>query len=278
MQQNKQKKVQGGKEYSVNLKSNEIKKLETLNIVICVENSAFWGNQFKTLITELNEITCSPQSNLKTINIIDTSYLNRHYSKEYNNENNEPSEWRKQNQAAISSLVIDYNCINWETYLKDPMYKQYREEIQRDYDTNRDGFKDMCNNFSKLYAHKNGLEAAKAYFLEEAAAFRLKQGVILYPGKLKDPFEWVMKHYKDLKITILPYSVKPKKPTSQVSAGIYQPTIFSLAIAKLTDDIVGQSTKKQLFFMKKFTKLCNELSDSSSDEENAEIINNIIRP
>lgn len=178
------------------------------------------------------------------------------------------------------------NYVSWDFYLQHEHYQQYREEIQKDYDTNRDGFKNLGENFAKLYAHKNGLEAAKEYFLEEAAAFRLKDGVILYPGKLKDPFEWVMKHYQDVKVTILPYSVKPQKNAVQSTsnkvsksprpeqfysrgfAGNYQPTLFSLTIASFVDNIVGQDTKKQLTFIKKFTELCVEFSDSSSDEEN----------
>lgn len=288
MKKTKQKIALDEKEYFVSLKSNEIKNLDTLTIVICVENSAFWGNQFKALIDEINQICQSESSKLKKVKIVDTSYLNRHYDKKYEAS---VSEWRVQHQTLIETLVVDHEYVGWDSYLEHEHYQAYMQEIQKDYDTNRDNFKNLCDNFSKLYAHKNGLEAAKAYFLEEAAAFRLKDGVILYPGKLKDPFEWIMKHYSDVKITILPYSVKPQKNTVQNTsqkapkspaksdqiygsgfAGSYQPSFFAMTLASFADKKIGQDPEKQFIFMDKFIKLCTELSDSSSDDEDEKII------
>lgn len=86
--------------------------------------------------------------------------------------------------------------------------------------------------------------------MEESAAFRLKTGVILYPGVLKNPFEWIVNHYsKDTKVTILPYSVKPlkkleqspespPKTTQTVSVGLKNRefSLISLSLAKMFDD------------------------------------------
>lgn len=266
-------------QYFVSLRSDELKKLDSITIVICVDNMAFWGDQFKALIDEINQLCRSENSRLKKIHFVDTSYLNRHYDLKYDSPHN--SEWKKDNLKYIHTLIVDYECIDWISYLNNDQYKNHELEFQKNYNNNIDGFKDICDNFAKLFAHKNGLEAAKNYFMEESIAFRLKQGVILYPGKVKDPFEWIMKHYSDSKVTILPYTIKPVKAKStnerkrlkQKSEATfnnsvnYQPTFFGIAVAGFADKVTKQDTKKQLDFMQKFIQLCNEFSDSSSDSE-----------
>jgi hypothetical protein len=267
------------RQYFISLNSNELKKLESITIVICVDNSAFWGNQLKTLIDEINGICHSENSKLRKVNFVDTTYLNRHYDKKYDVPHN--SQWKTENLKYIKSLIIDHDCIDWISYLNDERYKGYEIDFQKNYETNFKGFRDICDNFAKIFAHKNGLEAAKNYFLEESIAFRLKQGVILYPGKLKDPFEWIMKNYSDSKVSIFPYTIKPikiknineSKPSKRRnevnhdSNGNYQPTFFGMAIAGFADKVTKQNTKKQLDFMQRFVQLCNEFSDSSSDSD-----------
>lgn len=281
-------------EYKVRLKSEEIKRLKSLTIVICVENSAFRGDQFKVLIDELNEISLSDQCKLKTINIVDTSYLNRHYDKS-KFSNPDISEWRRENQEHIDRLIIDHHYISWNYYLEHEKYQQYRNEIEEDYNQNKDNFKFMGDNFAKFFAHKNGMEAAKQYFLEEAAAFRLKEGVILYPGKLKDPFEWVMKHYPDTKVSILPYVIKMQKNTQQskkpaknqgrsnssngnvLPSNGYQPSLFGLNIASYADQLVGQDPIRQMHFLRSYIDLCSQyvpLQPSTNDSNESEQENN----
>lgn len=267
-------------QYFISLKSDEIKKLDTITIVICIDNLAFRHNQLKTLIDEINQICQSSQNKLTKVNFVDTSYLNRFYDDTY--ASLEISQWKKENLKYIESLTIDYEIIDWSSYLKHPLYKEYYNQISDDYSTNRAGFKNVAEKFAHIFAHKNGFQAATNYFLEESAVFRLNQGVILYPGRLKDPFDWVIKNYPDTKVTMLSYSIKPKtmkhikqiqqsasKQVKNCASTAYQPTFFALTVASFADNAVGNNLEKQIKFMSKFIDLCHEFSDtvSISDEE-----------
>ena len=149
-----------------------------LDIVISHECRSQTGEGFEELVNSINSEEIKKK--VKSVNILDTSYLCRHVIPTFAKYSNPemPTEWSLTNKHSIEKLEIDNVIIrSWTKEINTSAFKDWFKQIMLDYAGDENGkgivqeFRDLVIADSAVAAYKNNtpLENCIDFMLEECA-------------------------------------------------------------------------------------------------------------
>lgn len=183
----------------------------TLNIIISLSCKSQTGEAFEELVNTLND----PQILQKTkkINILDTTYLYRHFVPDFARYNDVsiPTEWYLSNQKSIEKLKAKVELKCWADEINTEEYRNALQKVMRDFRGDEDGqglimeFRDtvIAEAATNAYKHKQDLKACIKFIIEECAHLLASfgsGGIIVYPMKLYSAGDYMIsKHHLNIK-------------------------------------------------------------------------------
>jgi hypothetical protein len=178
-----------------------------LDIVISHACRSQTGEGFEELVNSINSKEIKRK--IKRVNILDTSYLNRHiipilakYA-----DAKIPMEWYLNNKATIEKLETSFVLRSWTEEVNTPIFRDWFKQIMIDYAGDRDGngivqeFRDLVIYDSAIASYKSNtsLESCIDFMLEECAhacmCFHNTAVNLVYPMKLSDSIIYSLQRY-----------------------------------------------------------------------------------
>lgn len=188
-----------------------------LNVIISLSCKSQTGEAFEELVNSLNEEPVL--SKIKKINILDTTYLYRHFVPEFSHYNSVsiPTEWYQANRKSIEKLKAKVELQNWATEIDSDEYRKAFQQVMKDFGGDENGkgliteFRDtvIAEAATNAYKHKQDRKACIDFILEECAhllASFKSGGIIVYPMKLYSAGDYMIANH-NLNIRHLSYKV-----------------------------------------------------------------------
>lgn len=153
--------------------------------VISIDSIKQSGNFLKEFINLVNKNT----DKISKIIFLDTTYLNRHYDKKY--EEQTVTDWRKSHEAIIRNYVsIEWEIMDWRTVISTDKYGEIYSKLSSYYSKNQNSdcfyreYHEKVIGVANSKKNKGELDARIKYILEEDAGFLSLEGMVTYPDKL----------------------------------------------------------------------------------------------
>lgn len=187
-----------------------------LNAVISYSCQTQTGEGFEELVNTINSDPV--RKKVKSVNIVDTSYLYRHTIPEFSaySDLNIPTKWYTANENSINKLEVSHTLEHWKTGLEDPEFKNWLSKMWIDFAGDEQGngvvpdFRQIVLSEAEKAAIKgNGIFGQNIRFILEECAYtclHFQNIVMAYPSQLSPPIANAIKRY-GTNVTHLPYSM-----------------------------------------------------------------------
>lgn len=199
-----------------------------LNIIISLSCKSQTGEAFEELVNALNEPAIL--SKIKKINILDTTYLYRHFVPEFSrcNDVSIPTKWYLSNKKAIEKIKAEVELKSWATEIDSDKYRESFKKVMREFEGDGKGtgpvikFRDtvIAEAATNAYKHKLDRGACVNFILEECAHLLAtfdSLGIIVYPMKLYSAGDYMIANHH-LNIKHLSYRVEKDELDSDISS------------------------------------------------------------
>ena len=241
-----------------------------LNAIISLSCKSQTGESFEELVNALNDEKILRK--IKKINILDTTYLYRHFYSEFSKYTDVkiPTDWYMKNKKAIEQIKAEVELKCWATEIDSEDFRNCYKKIMRDFQGDENGngvnleFRDtvIAEAATNAYKHKKDRKQCIDFILEECAhlcsSFR-SGGIIVYPMKLYSTGDYIIEKYS-LDIKHISYRVSGNeendkeelyKSTTNKIDGITETDIE----AAVTNFMRNEATNMNFFVVDKQGKL-----------------------
>ncbi|MBR1735020.1 MAG: hypothetical protein IJ730_06205 [Alphaproteobacteria bacterium] len=231
-----------------------------LDVIISLSCKSQTGNGFEELVNALNDESINRK--LKQVNILDTTYLYRHFYPDFKKFTNVsiPTEWYLTNKEAIERIKAKVVLKNWAEEIDNNEFRKYFQQIKQEFEGDKNGnglllgFRDTVIHKAAInsYKHKKPFDKCVDFILEECAhlcaSFKSETN-ICYPAKIYSIGESIIKRFS-LKINHISYKVHSETDSDSDNKNEkYKTKLNETVLEKAITDFMKQEVTNMNFFV-----------------------------